>query len=70
MYTAINGTGTPLWLLFHCIPYDIPLIDDILLPTDWCGQYGNSFTVWEDHHDNWETTVEIFWCALTSRTPL
>ena len=51
MYTALNGTGHPVWLSFHCLPYDLGL------PSDWCGEYGNSFTIWEDHHDNWASTM-------------
>ena len=53
MYDALNDTGHATWLLFHCIGYN-------LIPTDWCPLYGNSFTIDEDHHDNWSSTIGAY----------
>jgi alpha-galactosidase len=52
MSDALNATGWPVWFLFHCVGYDI-------VPTEWCAEYGNSYTIWTDHHDNWNTTMSI-----------
>ena len=49
---SLNKTGKAIWFLFHCIGYD-------LLNSTWCAEYGNSYTMWTDHHDNWETTIGI-----------
>ena len=53
MSDALNATGAPIWLLAHCVGYD-------LLETSWCAEFMNSYTVWTDHHDNWATTQSIF----------
>lgn len=30
----------------------------------WCGKYSNSFRVWDDHHDSWQSTANIIEMAL------
>ena len=44
---ALDQTGAPIWLYFHC--WDAAS----------CGQCGNSFRVYDDHHDNWESTSGV-----------
>lgn len=52
MYLALNATGRPTWLSFHCVGYGI-------LPNQWCADYGNSFRITTDHKDNWESTYAV-----------
>jgi len=47
-YDAMNKTGKPMWLNFHC---SHP-------PQQWCMRDGNSFRVGTDHHDSWSNTIE------------
>ena len=40
---ALNGTGRPMWLNFHCLgPW-----------AGWCAAQGNSWRIGPDHHDSW-----------------
>ncbi len=44
---ALNRTGRPMWLNFHC--------DGAYQP--WCAENGNSWRIGPDHHDVWESTA-------------
>lgn len=46
-HAALNQTGRPMWLNFHC--------DDVY--ADWCAAHGNSWRATHDHHDVWENTA-------------
>eukprot|EP01120_Amphizonella_sp_Union-15-10_P007669 TRINITY_DN2618_c0_g1_i1.p1 TRINITY_DN2618_c0_g1~~TRINITY_DN2618_c0_g1_i1.p1 ORF type:complete len:428 (-),score=90.71 TRINITY_DN2618_c0_g1_i1:96-1316(-) len=47
-YDAMNATGKPMWLNFHC---GDP-------PQTWCQRDGNSYRIGPDHHDNWSNTIQ------------
>lgn len=49
MSAALNHTGRDMWLNFHCWnnpPGDVR-----------CAEYGNSFRVYDDHQDTWQSTL-------------
>eukprot|EP01116_Phalansterium_solitarium_P014869 TRINITY_DN3275_c0_g1_i1.p1 TRINITY_DN3275_c0_g1~~TRINITY_DN3275_c0_g1_i1.p1 ORF type:complete len:432 (+),score=138.54 TRINITY_DN3275_c0_g1_i1:122-1417(+) len=52
MERALNASGRPIWLNMQCPGYGF-------LPTEWCATYGNSYRIWTDHHDNWNSTLDI-----------
>ena len=48
MSHALDNTGKHLWLNFHC--WNVP-------PGDArCAAYGDSFRIYDDHHDSWNST--------------
>eukprot|EP00045_Choanoeca_perplexa_P006433 m.54660 g.54660 ORF g.54660 m.54660 type:complete len:103 (+) comp13639_c0_seq1:582-890(+) len=49
MAAALNNTGRPIWLNFHC--------DGTF--AEWCPEAGNSWRMARDHHDNWEVTSAV-----------
>ena len=62
MARAMNKTGRPMWLTFHCT-YEPGMVNhpgNVFQP--WCAQDGNSWRIGPDHHDNWaslETVIEV-----------
>lgn len=46
-YKAMNATDRAMWLNFHC---GSP-------PQEWCAEYGNSYRIGPDHHDEWDNTI-------------
>merc|ERR1711871_367406 len=53
---AINSTGRPMWLNFHC--------DGEY--ADWCAEDGNSWRCGKDHHDNWGSTAGVIQTLATA----
>lgn len=52
MAAALNLTGRPMWLNFHCGEYTGDY-------KTWCARDGNSFRIGPDHHDVWSRTAEV-----------
>lgn len=62
MAKAMNATGRPMWLTFHCVwqgskdhrgrPAGGAAHDSF---AEWCAEDGNSWRIGPDHHDNWES---------------
>ena len=48
---ALNGTGRDVWLNYHC--WASPPGDER------CATYGNSFRVYDDHQDDWSSTMRV-----------
>ena len=51
MSRALNGSGRDIWLNFHC--WNQPPGDER------CAEFGNSFRVYDDHQDSWDSTVRV-----------
>jgi len=47
MSQALNNTGRDMWLNFHC------------WHDERCAQCGNSFRIFNDHHDSWSSTSSV-----------
>ena len=56
MAKAMNATGRPMWLTFHCQYVKGHASDSF---ADWCARDGNSWRIGPDHHDNWASLVEV-----------
>ena len=53
---ALDSTGRKMWLNFHCNgPYQ-----------PWCAQWGNSWRIADDHHDNWASTAQVIEVLATA----
>eukprot|EP01052_Picozoa_sp_SAG31_P031297 SAG31_NODE_3301_length_4442_cov_17.276076_4_plen_110_part_00 len=58
MAKAMNATGRPMWLTFHCVwegakkpgSHGVAPHDSF---AEWCAEDGNSWRIGPDHHDNW-----------------
>ena len=59
MAAALNATGRPVWLTFHCIYTKKGHADATPSFAPWCAQNGNSWRVGPDHHDNWGNLDEV-----------
>lgn len=55
--SALAATGAPIWMYFHC------------WHTQTCAQYGNSFRVYDDHHDEWASTASVVDYLREQRQP-
>ena len=58
MSRALNGSGRDIWLNFHC--WNQPPGDER------CAEFGNSFRVYDDHQDSWDSTA-LCWTAHVDR---
>ena len=61
MAHAMNKTGRPMWLSFHCIwehEHDHNRIPSGSF-ADWCAEDGNSWRIGPDHHDNWGSLDDV-----------
>ena len=47
MSQALNNTGHDMWLNFHC------------WHNSGCAKCGNSYRIFDDHHDNWASTSGV-----------
>lgn len=54
MAHAMNKTGRPMWLTFHCT-YGTSVGSF----QEWCAKDGNSWRIGPDHHDNWDSLDEV-----------
>jgi hypothetical protein len=60
MSHALDSTGRHIWLNFHC--WNNP-------PGDArCAEYGDSFRIYEDHHDGWNATARTI-AFMQNRQP-
>ena len=53
MSAAMNATGRPMWLTFHCIHQMDRGHQSSPSFAEWCAEDGNSWRIGPDHHDNW-----------------
>ena len=47
--SALNSTGRPMWLNFHCLGPWAP----------WCAAQGNSWRIGPDHHDSYDSLKTV-----------
>ena len=47
--SALNRTGRPMWLNFHCLGPWAP----------WCAAQGNSWRIGPDHHDSYDSLKTV-----------
>ena len=60
MAHAMNKTGRPMWLTFHCTwehAGGTPGTHESF--QDWCAEDGNSWRIGPDHHDNWDSLDDV-----------
>ena len=57
MARALNRTGRPIWLTFHCVNFKGSSIPGSFAP--FCAEDGNSWRIGPDHHDNWDSLDDV-----------
>jgi len=69
MAMAMNKTGRPMWLTFHC-EYSKGHASGQF--AEWCARDGNSWRIGPDHHDNWfslEQVIQVLGKAAANGRP-
>ena len=56
--SALNSTGRPMWLNFHCLGPWAP----------WCAAQGNSWRIGPDHHDSYDSLKTVI--AILGSKPI
>ena len=58
MAIAMNKTGRPMWLTFHCVYKKFKTGQDGSFQ-QWCADDGNSWRIGPDHHDNFDSLQDV-----------
>ena len=73
MMVAMNSTGRPMWLTFHCIyKKGYANVTEHGSFQEWCADDGNSWRIGPDHHDNFDnlnTVIEVLGASASHGRP-